>query len=316
MSLPKVSRELPVVSIMGPTASGKTDLSIGLAQAIDGEIISVDSALIYRGMDIGTAKPTKEEQAGIPHHLLDICDPAESYSAADFLADTFRLIEDIKARGRSPILAGGTMLYFKALVAGLADLPATDEQVRLQVQQRIREHGIEQLHAYLATFDPKTAERLHATDTQRVSRAVEVYLMSGKPLSQYHAEQEQYSFPYPLLQVAIAPTERDVLHQRIEKRFDQMLAAGFEEEVRKLFERGDLTLEHPSIRCVGYRQMWQYLSGELSLEEARFRGIVATRQLAKRQFTWLRSWEGVEWMDSLAANNCHKLLKKMGNISI
>lgn len=307
---------IPVIAIMGPTASGKTSLAIEVAQALNGEIISVDSALIYRSMDIGTAKPSLAEQQGIVHHLMDIVDPAATYSVADFRQDALSTIAAIQARDRVPILAGGTMLYFKALFSGLADLPATNATVREQVSSRIAEHGIAALHEYLASFDPETALRLAPGDTQRISRAVEVYLMSGKPLSQFHAEQQQYQFPWPLVEVAIAPNQRAVLHERIEQRFDAMLAAGFEQEVRALFERGDLTLEHPSMRCVGYRQMWQFFTGELSLDEARYRSIVATRQLAKRQFTWLRSWPTLFWLDSLAPNNSQKLLKYLGNISI
>lgn len=301
---------------MGPTASGKTDLAIELCQRLDGEVISVDSALIYRGMDIGTAKPTLEERAAAPHHLIDICDPSEAYSAAEFCRDARALIDDCWQRGKWPILAGGTMLYFKSLLQGLAQLPATNPEVRDQVNQRLKEEGPESLHRWLGEFDPETAERLHPTDSQRLSRAIEVYLVSGKPLSVWHREQELQPLENPAIQVAIAPEDRAVLHQRIEQRFDLMLANGFEAEVRALYQRGDLELDMPSIRCVGYRQMWLYLNGEYSLDEARYRGIVATRQLAKRQLTWLRSWPELFWMDTFDAQKCDKVLKKVEEISI
>lgn len=301
---------------MGPTASGKTDLAIELCQRLGGEVISVDSALIYRGMDIGTAKPTLEERAAAPHHLIDICDPSESYSAAEFCRDARTLIDDCWQRGKWPILAGGTMLYFKSLLQGLAQLPATDPEVREQVNRRLKEAGPESLHRWLAEFDPETAERLHPTDSQRLSRAIEVYLVSGKPLSLWHREQELQPLENPAIQIAIAPEDRAALHQRIEQRFDLMLANGFEEEVRALYQRGDLELDMPSIRSVGYRQMWLYLNGEYSLDEARYRGIVATRQLAKRQLTWLRSWPELLWLDTFEAQKCDKVLKKVELISI
>jgi tRNA dimethylallyltransferase len=297
---------------MGPTASGKTDLAIELCQRLNGEVISVDSALIYREMDIGTAKPTMEERAAAPHHLIDICDPSEHYSAAEFCRDAKRLIDDCYARGKWPILAGGTMLYFKALLHGLADLPATDPATREAVNQKLKQQGPESLHAWLAEFDQETAARLHPTDSQRLSRAIEVYLVSGKPLSQWHREQALKPLPYPQLQLAIAPNDRAVLHRRIEQRFDKMLEQGFVQEVEQLFKRGDLDIDKPSIRCVGYRQIWLYLNGEYSLDEARYRGIVATRQLAKRQLTWLRSWSELLWLDTFDAQKCDKVLKRLG----
>jgi len=314
--LTELSKQKPLICLMGPTASGKTALAIDLCEQLNGEIISVDSALIYREMDIGTAKPSAEEQAAATHHLIDICDPTESYSAAEFREDALRLIQSLYESGKWPILAGGTMLYFKTLMQGMAELPSTDPTVRAQVKQRLEESGPQGLHQWLAEFDTDSANRLHPNDPQRLSRAIEVYLMSGKPLSVWHQEQNDYVFPYAHLQLAIAPQDRAVLHQRIEQRFDSMLEQGFEDEVRRLYQRGDLSVDMPSIRCVGYRQMWSYLDNEMDLEEARFRGIVATRQLAKRQFTWLRSWENIHWLDSLSGNNTQKVLKKLDKISI
>lgn len=305
-----------VVALMGPTAAGKTELSLRLAEALNGEIISVDSALIYRDMDIGTAKPNQQELRRVAHHLIDIRDPAESYSAAEFREDALRLIRQIHEQGKTALLVGGTMLYFKALIQGIADLPETNSKVRQQVQDQLEREGVEALHHFLASVDAVTAERLHTTDTQRVTRAVEVFLTSGKPLSQWHAEQSFEQLPFPLKQFAIAPADRQQLHQRIEQRFDQMFEQGFVAEVERLYQRGDLSPELPSMRCVGYRQLWQYFAGESSLEEARYRGIVATRQLAKRQFTWLRSWENLQWLDTFAENNFDNVLKSLDNTSI
>ncbi|NVJ62166.1 MAG: tRNA (adenosine(37)-N6)-dimethylallyltransferase MiaA [Gammaproteobacteria bacterium] len=305
-----------VIALMGPTAAGKTALSLELAEALNGEIISVDSALIYRDMDIGTAKPNASELSRVPHHLIDIRDPTESYSAAEFREDCLALIEQIQSRGKTAILVGGTMMYFKALLYGIADLPETDPKVRVQVLQLLEQKGIESLHDYLASFDKLSAQRLHRTDTQRVTRAVEVFLTSGKSLSEWHSEQSLEPFPHLIRQFAIAPQDRKQLHERIERRFDLMFELGFVEEVKRLYERGDLSLELPSMRCVGYRQVWQFCAGEISLDEARYRGIVATRQLAKRQFTWLRSWHDLHWLDTFAENNFNSVLKSLDNISI
>ncbi|HEN3656476.1 TPA: tRNA (adenosine(37)-N6)-dimethylallyltransferase MiaA [Yersinia enterocolitica] len=287
----------PAIFIMGPTASGKTALSIALRQRLPVELVSVDSALIYRGMDIGTAKPSAEELALAPHRLIDIRDPAESYSAADFRKDALKEMADITAAGRIPLLVGGTMLYFKALLDGLSPLPSADPQVRQRIEQQAAEQGWEALHQQLAEIDPVAAARIHPNDPQRLSRALEVFFISGKTLTELTKISGE-TLPYRVHQFAIAPVSRELLHQRIELRFHQMLDAGFETEARALFDRGDLHTDMPAIRCVGYRQMWSYLSGEIDYDDMVYRGICATRQLAKRQMTWLRGWGSVQWLDS------------------
>lgn len=282
---------------MGPTASGKTALAIQLRKTLPVELISVDSALIYRGMDVGTAKPTVQEQAQAPHRLLDIRDAAIAYSAADFCRDALKEMSEITAEGKIPLLVGGTMLYFKALLEGLSPLPSADAEVREKIERRAAEQGWEVLHRQLQTIDPVAAERIHPNDPQRLSRALEVFFISGKTLTEL-TQTSGEALPYRVYQFAIAPASREQLHHRIEQRFHQMLTSGFEAEVRTLFARGDLHAEMPSVRCVGYRQMWSYLSGEISYDEMVYRGICATRQLAKRQITWLRGWDGVHWLDS------------------
>ena len=289
-----------VIFLMGPTASGKTALATELFQQLPIELISVDSALVYRGMDIGTAKPTAAELELAPHHLIDILDPAQSYSAADFRADAIRLIAEIQHRGNIPLLVGGTMLYFKALLEGISPLPEADAQIRLQLEAEAAEKGWAALHAELAEVDPVSAQRIHPNDPQRINRALEVYRISGRSLTELTAEKGE-PFAFPVHQFAIAPQDRAVLHQRIALRFEQMLAVGFEQEVSTLRQRTDLHPDLPSMRCVGYRQMWQYLDGECSYEQMKEKGIAATRQLAKRQLTWLRGWQGVTWLDSEAA---------------
>ncbi len=282
---------------MGPTASGKTALAMSLLEHLPVEIISVDSALIYRGMDVGTAKPTKEELCKAPHRLIDILDPGEAYSAADFRADALREMAEITARNKIPLLVGGTMMYFKALLEGLSPLPPADAAIRERIENEAAEHGWDSLHDQLREIDPVAAMRIHPNDPQRLSRALEVFYISGKTLTELTKISGE-SLPYHVHQFAIAPNRRELLHERIEQRFSQMLLHGFEDEVRTLIARGDLHTDLPSIRCVGYRQMWSYLSGETDYDEMVYRGVCATRQLAKRQMTWLRGWEGVEWLDS------------------
>lgn len=289
-----VSALPPAILLMGPTASGKTDLAIRLVQEYPVEIISVDSSMVYRGMDIGTAKPTAQELALAPHRLIDMRDPVEPYSAADFRADALREMADITARGNIPLLVGGTMLYFKVLKEGLADLPQADDNIREQITRQAQEQGWSAIHQKLSEVDPVTAARLKPTDAQRLQRALEVYYITGTPMSVLHAQQQSQSIPYQLLEFALLPKERSVLHERIALRFDQMLAQGLVDEVSKLRQRPDLHLDLPAIRSVGYRQVWEYLDGAYDYAGMRERGIIATRQLAKRQHTWLRSMsEGV-----------------------
>ncbi|PJG83186.1 tRNA (adenosine(37)-N6)-dimethylallyltransferase MiaA [Caviibacterium pharyngocola] len=291
------------IFLMGPTASGKTDLAIRLRQALPVEVISVDSALIYKGMDIGTAKPSAEELALAPHRLIDIKDPAQSYSAAEFRTDALREMQDITEQGKIPLLVGGTMLYYKALLDGLSPLPSADENIRAEIEEKARRLGWNALHAELQKIDPIAAQRINPNDSQRINRALEVYYVSGKSLTELTALKGE-SLPYQISQFAIAPQDRALLHQRIEQRFHKMIAQGFQQEVEKLYQRADLHPDLPSIRCVGYRQMWEYLRGDYDQEEMIFRGICATRQLAKRQITWLRGWKyPLQWLDSLEIDN-------------
>ncbi|MFC3151949.1 tRNA (adenosine(37)-N6)-dimethylallyltransferase MiaA [Litoribrevibacter euphylliae] len=290
---------------MGPTAAGKTDLAVELVQQCNCEIISVDSALIYREMDIGTAKPDADVLSKAPHRLIDICDPAESYSAAEFRADALKAMAEIRDAGKVPLLVGGTMMYYKVLKEGIANLPEADDVVRQKLLQEAEVHGWQYLHDRLRQVDPVSAERIHPNDPQRLQRALEVYELTGKTLTDLWAEQKrdvQCNFPFRTLDLAVAPKERKLLHERIEKRFRLMLEQGFLDEVKALRERGDLHLNMPSMRSVGYRQAWLYLDGEYDYEELVNRGIYATRQLAKRQITWLRSWQNLQWLDSLDPN--------------
>jgi len=276
------------IFLMGPTASGKTALSVQLAQELNGEIISVDSALVFKGMDIGTAKPTQEERGGVPHHLIDILDPADSFSTGQFRKQALHLMDDIVGRGKIPILVGGTMLYFNALNSGLAVLPEANADIRAKLDQDLARLGKEALHHRLAEVDPDSAARIHPNDPQRIQRALEVFEISGKPLTSFFTEAQAQDIPYQRIKLIIAPQDRAILHGIIARRFMQMLEQGFIDEVAALYRRGDLTEKMPSIRAVGYRQAWSYLEGEYDLETMIEKAIVATRQLAKRQFTWLR----------------------------
>ncbi len=306
----------PAIFLMGPTASGKTGVAVDLVQRLPVELISVDSALVFRDMDIGTAKPDAATLARAPHHLIDIIDPTEAYSAAAFRHDALRLMADITARGKIPLLVGGTMLYFKALREGLSPLPQADAEVRAKLDAIIAQHGIEHLHAELAKVDAETAARLHSTDTQRIQRAMEIFLVSGRPMSEIIKESAAASplpqplshewargadsLPYRVVSIALIPSDRAVLHQRIAVRFQQMLKDGLVDELRGLREKYPLHRDMTSMRCVGYRQAWEYLEGEITEAELLEKGIAATRQLAKRQLTWLRSTPDIIELDCLA----------------
>lgn len=281
----------PVLVLLGPTASGKTAAVARIARALPIELISVDSALVFRDMDIGTAKPSAEEQALCPHHLIDIVSPEEAYSAARFAADTRRLIGDIQARGRIPLLAGGTMLYIKALREGLSDLPEADAALRADIDARAAEQGWPALHAELARLDPDAAARLKPTDAQRVQRALEIVTLTGRPLAESYARREDDAPLPPMTVLSLEPSDRAWLHRRIEQRFDQMLEQGLVDELRRLRAKYRLDAGMPSMRCVGYRQVWNFLEGEVDASTMRDTGIYATRQLAKRQITWLRSMQ-------------------------
>jgi tRNA dimethylallyltransferase len=299
----------PALFLMGPTASGKTDLAIELCENLPCEIISVDSALIYRGMDIGTAKPTAEEIKKTPHKLIDILDPKQSYSVAAFRKDALLAMQSITARGNIPLLVGGTMMYYKALIDGLSPLPESDQSVREIIQAQAEESGWQALHHQLAQIDPTSAKRIHPNDPQRLIRALEVYQLTNSSMTDLMATKSA-PIPYNIKQFCIAPDDRKILHQRIAQRFQLMVDKGFQLEVEKLKDRGDLHLDLPSIRCVGYRQMWQYLDGDYDFNEMRDKSIAATRQLAKRQLTWLRGWENLHSLDTFSPNNLSKVIKQ------
>ncbi|MDD2720313.1 MAG: tRNA (adenosine(37)-N6)-dimethylallyltransferase MiaA [Gallionella sp.] len=291
----------PAIFLMGPTASGKTGVAVELAQTLPVELISVDSALVYRDMDIGTAKPDAATLLRAPHHLIDIINPTEAYSAAAFRHDALRLMADITARGKIPLLVGGTMLYFKALREGLSDLPVADPAMRAELDAIIAAHGIAYLHAQLAEVDAETAARLSPNDTQRIQRAMEIYRLTGQPMSQLFRQQsEAAALPYDITSVALLPDDRAVLHRRIATRFEQMMEQGLVEELRRLRDKYPLYPELPAMRCVGYRQAWQFMEGEISQAQLVETGIIATRQLAKRQLTWLRSMPENIAIDCLA----------------
>lgn len=302
------NRHQAIICIAGPTASGKSASVLAIAQRWPIEIINVDSATIYKGMDIGTAKPSKAEQAQTPQHLLDIRDPAQTYSAAEFTRDAARLIIAIQARGRIPVLAGGTMMYYKALREGLNELPAACTQVRQELDNFARQHGWPALHAELAKVDPVTAARLAPNDSQRVQRAMEIYRISGKPMSAFLQQPAEKAGEFPYRTISLEPDNRLDLHARIALRFDQMLEKGFVQEVKQLKQRPDLHADLPSIRCVGYRQVWAHLNGDYDLPEAREKAIAATRQLAKRQITWLRAQPDRTRIDCMANNAVEQVI--------
>lgn len=299
----------PAILLVGPTAAGKTDLAIELHARLGVELISVDSAMVYRGMDIGSAKPSPEELARAPHRLIDIRDPAEPYSAAAFREDALREMREITAAGQVPLLVGGTMMYLRQLLHGVANLPSSDPGLRAELEEQADRHGLAALHEALARVDPVSAARIHPNDPQRLMRALEVYRLSGRPLSELWAEQRPETFPWRTLSIGISPANRFVLHQRIAQRFEAMLEGGLIEEVVGLRARGDLSQDLPAMKSVGYRQVWETLDGDVDLESLRHRGIVATRQLAKRQLTWMRSWEHLEWVDSLGGDPLGDVLK-------
>lgn len=307
-----MSKPLALV-ILGPTASGKSALSLELAKRFPVEIISMDSALVYRGMDIGTAKPTLEERAVCPHHLIDIRDIGESYSAADFLEDAVRLVKEIRARGRYPLIVGGTMLYAKALRDGINEMPSTSPEVRMAVASEAETLGWPAMHAQLAEVDPQTAARLSPNDSQRIGRALEVYRMTGRPLSAFHAEASKAP-PFETLTVGLLPQDRKALHQRIEERFDLMLADGFLDEMRQLMQREDYDPESPAMRAVGYRQAIDFLVGRTDWAGFHLAGVAATRQLAKRQMTWMRSMPDVTLLDPLKEGTLEAMVAMMNQV--
>lgn len=287
-----------IVCLMGPTASGKTQLAVHLTQQFPFEIISVDSAMIYRGMDIGTAKPGSDILRIAPHRLINIRDPHEAYSAAQFRTDALHEILEILKQGKIPLLVGGTMLYFRALQKGIAAMPSADTECRTQLTEEAQQLGWPALHKELQAIDPEAADRIHPHDSQRIQRALEVYRLSGKSLSEWQKQQAKEAEQFETINIVVAPEDRAILHERIVIRFKQMLAEGLVDEVKRLYARGDLNLTMPAIRSVGYRQVWEYLQGKYSYEEMCEKGIIATRQLAKRQLTWLRSWPNTAWFDS------------------
>ncbi|OGS99819.1 MAG: tRNA (adenosine(37)-N6)-dimethylallyltransferase MiaA [Gallionellales bacterium RIFCSPLOWO2_02_FULL_59_110] len=306
----------PAIFLMGPTASGKTGVAVELVQRLPVELISVDSALVYRDMNIGTAKPDAATLTRAPHHLIDIINPTEAYSAAAFRHDALRLMADIASRGKIPLLVGGTMLYFKALREGLSDLPQADPEVRASLDAEIAQHGIQHLHRQLAMVDAETAARLAPNDTQRIQRALEIYRLTGSPMSALIAQRESTELPYRILSIALVPSDRSALHARIATRFKAMLEFGLADELRALRSKYALHPGLPAMRCVGYRQAWQYLEGEIGEAHLLETGIAATRQLAKRQLTWLRSTPGNIELDCLAPDLAQTVFDKIGQSAI
>ncbi len=303
----------PVIFLMGPTAGGKTSLAVELVGRLPVEIISVDSAMVYRGMDIGTAKPTRDILEKAPHRLIDICDPAESYSAGRFRRDAVTAINEIRENNRIPLLVGGTGLYFRSLEQGFSDLPSTDPAVRMRLTKLLRERGSGALHDELSQVDPVSARRLHPNDSQRIQRALEVYEMTKTPLSGVFAEGRLEPLPHAVIKMALAPFDRSIIHERVRQRFTGMLEDGLVDEVSGFFNREDMHEGLASMRIVGYRQIWRYLEGRLSYREMRERAVIATRQLAKRQLTWLRREKNITWFDSLKPEVLHEILKFLSN---
>lgn len=304
------SRLPPAVCLMGPTAAGKTDLAVTLVEQLPMDIISVDSVMVYRGMDIGSAKPDPDTLARAPHRLIDIRDPAEAYSAAQFREDALIEMAEISGEGRIPLLVGGTMLYFRALLSGLSSLPSADAGIRTRLEAEAEVEGWASLHRRLADVDAAAAARIHPNDPQRIQRALEVYELTGIPLSELQQQQQvDQPLPFRIIKLAVAPAERSILHERIAQRFEQMLRSGLVEEVEGLRQRGDVHLDLPALRAVGYRQVWEFLDGDIDYTEMVERGIIATRQLAKRQFTWLRSEPSLTLLDSLDGRLQDKALK-------
>jgi tRNA dimethylallyltransferase len=307
---------------MGPTASGKTALAFELADRHDFQLVNVDSAQIYRGMDIGTGKPDAQTLQRYPHELMDILDPAEAYSASDFRADALRIIEEAFQKGRVPLLVGGTMLYFKALRDGLAAMPSADSDTRRRIEEKAETEGWSAVHAWLGEVDPDSAARIHPNDPQRLQRALEVYLVSGSTMSEFHRAEQVHNaindntLPFNLRFLAIIPEDRGLLHERIAKRFRQMLADRLLDEVAQLHGRSDLSLDLPSMKSVGYRQVWQYLDGQMDYDQMVEKSIIATRQLAKRQLTWLRSWENLTSLTGTPAQSAANVLKYVDSTAI
>jgi tRNA dimethylallyltransferase len=310
VSDPKPKRRSAVL-LMGPTGSGKSDLAVRLAEQLPLEILSVDSVLVYRGMDIGTAKPSLSTRRRIPHHLIDIRDPAAGYSVGEFILDAQQAMLGIWARGHQPLLVGGTMMYFHALTAGIADLPEANLRVRAEIDARAAEVGWAAVHQELAAVDPAAAARIHSGDPQRIQRALEVHRITGETITKLQQARVSVFADVNVIEFALAPLERGELHTKIQMRFKAMLEAGFVEEVRSLYERGDLSPEHPSMRAVGYRQLWRYLTGQCALNEAENQAIAATRQLAKRQLTWLRRRANARWLDSMRPDVAHAIIEAL-----
>ena len=304
-----INVSLPVIFLMGPTASGKTSLAVDLYRSLAVEIVSVDSAMVYRGMDIGTAKPTADILKIAPHRLIDICEPSEGYSAGRFCEDALKAIDKIHSANKIPLLVGGTGLYFRSLEEGIAPLPSANPIIRASLDKDFRSHGAQIMHKRLQSVDPESALRIHPNDPQRIQRALEVYEITGKSLSELISASRHEPLPFPVIKLIINPIDRSIIHERIRKRFLQMIELGLVDEVRQFHNKSDLSPELPSMRMVGYRQVWRYLDGQYSQEQMLEHGIVATRQLAKRQLTWLRSEKNAQWFDSNQSEILDNVLK-------